>query len=112
MTEMDPVPSKPPPKAPPSAPAAPAFKPIQNWHKIMKVSSEKPLSKSMVDQIFKNVLTPYVPCVPKNTSERLINALSDSELEQLCCPGCKDRFLLPTSFFQVTLPGLLNYIIF
>ena len=98
MTQADPVPPKPPPPAPP---AAPAFKPIQNWHKIMKVSSDKPLSKSMVDQVFKNVLTPYVPCVPKNTSKRLIEALSDSELEQLCCPGCKDRFLLPTSFFQV-----------
>ena len=66
---------------------APVFKPIQNWHKIMKVSSEKPLSKSTVDQVFRNVLTPYEPCVPNNTSKRCIEALNDAELEQLSCPG-------------------------
>ena len=66
---------------------APVFKPIQNWHKIMKVSSEKPLSKSTVDQVFQNILKPYEPTVPKNTSARCIEALSDAELEQLSCPG-------------------------
>lgn len=76
------------------------FKPIQNWHKIMKLSSSQPLSQSTVDQVFCNVIAPYVPCVPRNTSQRLIDALTEKELEQLCCPGCKDRFLLPTSFFQ------------
>ena len=76
------------------------FKPISNWHKLMKISAERPLAKSLVDQIFKNVLEPYVPCVPKNTSQRLIEALTERELEQLMCPGCKDRFLLPNTFIQ------------
>ena len=76
------------------------FKPIGNWHKIMKISTERPLAKSLVDQIFKNVLEPYVPCVPKNTSQRLIDALTERELEQLMCPGCKDRFLMPNTFLQ------------
>ena len=76
------------------------FKPIGNWHKIMKMSTERPLAKSLVDQIFKNVLEPYVPCVPKNTSQRLIDALTERELEQLMCPGCKDRFLMPNTFLQ------------
>ena len=30
----------------------------------------------------------------------VVAALTESELEQLSCPGCKDRFLLPTSFYQ------------
>ena len=76
------------------------FKPIQNWHKILKISSEHPLNKSTVDGIFKNVTNPYVPTVPQNTSQRCIDALSSKDLEQLNCPGCKDRFLLPTTFFQ------------
>jgi hypothetical protein len=76
------------------------FKPIQNWHKVIKLPSNQPLSKWTEDQIFRNATKSYVPCVPKNTSQRLIAALTDKELEQLSCPGCKDRFLLPTSFFQ------------
>ena len=48
------------------------FKPIQNWHKIMKISSDQPLSKLTVDQVFRNVIPPYVPHVPPNTSERCI----------------------------------------
>ena len=85
---------------PPSNSSQKVFKPISNWHKIMKISTERPLAKSLVDQIFKNVLEPYVPCVPKNTSQRLIDALTERELEQLHCPGCKDRFLLPNTFLQ------------
>ena len=48
------------------------FKPIQNWHKIMKISSEQPLSKWTVDQIFRNVTSAYAPRVPRNTSDRCI----------------------------------------
>ena len=61
--------------------------------------------RSLDTQIFKNALSPYYPCIPPNTSERLIehletNAKDKWMLEQLCCPGCKDRFLIPKSFFQ------------
>ena len=52
------------------------FKPIQNWHKIMKISSDQPLSKLTVDQVFRNVIPPYVPHVPPNTSERCIGKFS------------------------------------
>ncbi len=79
------------------------FKPIQNWQKVLRPpnpTNAEPLSKWVSDQVYKNALEPYVPCVPKNTSQRLIESLTDKELEQLSCPGCKDRFLLPTSFFQ------------
>ena len=59
----------------------------------------------MDTQIYKNALSPYYPCIPPNTSERLIESLETDPknkwmLEQLGCPGCKDRFLIPTSFFQ------------
>ena len=94
----------PPPSFTPTPPAQKpkpnVFKPIQNWHKIVKISSDDPLSRSTVEQIFKNTIAPYVPHIPPGTSDRCIEALTEAELEQLSCPGCKDRFLLPTSFYQ------------
>ncbi len=137
-TENSPIEAAPQPDKEPRAPTKP-FKPISNWHKIMKVSSANPLSKWTVDQVFCNVLEPYEPRVPNLTSQRCIDALKDSDLEQLNCPGkiglktlcksqekgflhflcrmwvnsifgtifkkfnftgCKDRFLLPQTFFQ------------
>ena len=89
------VPAKQKPKEPEKV-----FKPIGNWHKILKINADKPLSKVTVDQVFKNVLPSYAPRVPRNTSQRCIDSLTSTDLEQLHCPGCKDRFLLPTSFFQ------------
>lgn len=74
-------------------------KPIQNWRKVIKL----PLSnqeRQIHEQLFKNPLPTYIPCVPKGTSQRLIATLSAKDVEQLCCPGCKDRFLLPHTFFQ------------
>ena len=59
------------------------FKPIQNWHKIMKISSDQPLSKLTVDQVFRNVIPPYVPHVPPNTSERCIGKFSNVPLHFL-----------------------------
>ena len=61
--------------------------------------------RSLDKQIFKDALSPYYPCIPPNTSERLIEHLETNPkdkwmLEQLCCPGCKDRFLIPKSFYQ------------
>ena len=78
------------------------FKPIQNWHKILRLPNQyvELGAKWTETQVFRNVLPPYVPCVPPNTSQRLIEALTEREVDQLSCPGCKDRFLLPTSFFQ------------
>ena len=74
-------------------------KPVQNWKKAIRLptSLEHRLAS---DQIFRTVLPTYVPCVPKGTSQRLVEYLTPTDLEQLCCPGCKDRFLLPSSFFR------------
>lgn len=47
-----------------------------------------------------DVLGGYNPSVPRGTSQKCIDALSDTDLEMLPCPACKDRFLLPTTFFQ------------
>ena len=47
-----------------------------------------------------DVLDRYNPSVPRGTSQKCIDALSDTDLEMLPCPACKDRFLLPTTFFQ------------
>ncbi len=86
--------------------AAPApsntFKPISDWKKVLKFPPNySELSTKLIDQqIFKNALSPYAPCVPRNTTKRLIENLTEKELEQLCCPGCKDRFLIPSTFFQ------------
>lgn len=67
----------------------PSLKPLQNWSKLLKLSSENPLPKSTVDQVFRDLLTPYVPKTgPKEA------------LEPSQCPGCSDSFLLPTTFFQ------------
>ena len=47
-----------------------------------------------------DVLDRYNPSVPRGTSQKCIDALSDSDLEMLPCPACQDKFLLPTTFFQ------------
>ena len=75
------------------------MKPVQNWKKAIRLptSLEHRLAS---DQIFRTTLPTYVPCVPKGTSQRLVEYLTPTDLEQLSCPGCKDRFLLPSSFFQ------------
>ena len=99
----------PPPQPPPTPPfvsqtvsnsskRAPV-KPVQNWKKVIRLptSLEQRLAS---DQIFRAVLPTYVPRVPRGTSQRLVEYLTPTDLEQLCCPGCKDRFLLPSSFFQ------------
>ena len=74
-------------------------KPVQNWKKVIRLptSLEQRLAS---DQIFRAVLPTYVPRVPRGTSQRLVDYLTPADLEQLCCPGCKDRFLLPSSSFQ------------
>jgi hypothetical protein len=79
-----------------------SFKPISDWKKVLKYPQNySDLSTKLIEkQLFKNPLPPYVPCVPRNTSKRLIENLTEKELEQLCCPGCKDRFLIPSTFFQ------------
>jgi hypothetical protein len=75
-----------------------AVKPVQNWKKVIRLPSSMQ-DRLSADQIFKNPLPTYVPCIPRGTSQRLINYLTEADLEQLCCPGCKDRFLLPSTFF-------------
>jgi hypothetical protein len=102
-----------------TAPSSSAtFRPISDWRKVFKYPPNySDLSTKLVEQqVFKNPLPPYVPCVPKNTSQGLIDYLTDRDVEQLSCPGCKDRFLLPSSFFQhlyrksvrIQVPILLN----
>ena len=99
----------PPPQMPPPPPQpvttgskrAPV-KPVQNWKKVIRLpaSLEDRLAS---DQVFRALMPTYVPCVPKGTSQRLVEHLTratPTDLEQLCCPGCKDRFLLASSFFQ------------
>ena len=63
------------------------------------------MNRSLETQIYRNALPPYHPCIPPNTSEKLIESLEKDPknqwmLEQLSCPGCKDRFLIPRSFYQ------------
>ena len=74
-------------------------KQVANWKKVLRLptSMDDRLTSS---QIFKPVAPSYGPCVPPGTSKRLIEHLTPRDLEQLACPGCKDRFLLPESFFQ------------
>ncbi|TRY69472.1 hypothetical protein TCAL_03255 [Tigriopus californicus] len=74
-------------------------KPIQNWRKVIKFP-QSTQERQIHEQLFKSPLPTYIPCVPKGTSQRLIATLSAKDVEQLCCPGCKDRFLLPHTFFQ------------
>ena len=54
------------------------FKPIQNWHKVLRMPTNYGDfgSKLTENQIYKNALPPYVPCVPPNTSQRVIDSLS------------------------------------
>ena len=98
-----PIPPPPPPPLPsqtgPISSKRPPVKPVQNWKKVIRLptSLEHRLAS---DQIFRTILPTYFPCVPKGTSQRLVEYLTPTDLEQLCCPGCKDRFLLPSSFFQ------------
>ena len=47
-----------------------------------------------------NSHTPRVPKVSKFASEELLKELSSAELDTDPCPGCGDRFLLPSSYFQ------------
>ena len=62
------------------------FKPVSDWKKLLKMPSNfTPLSTKQLDQqIFQNPLQPYAPCVPRNTSKRLIEHLTDKDLEQVC----------------------------
>ena len=62
------------------------FKPVSDWKKLLKMPSNfTPLSTKHLDQqIFQNPLQPYAPCVPRNTSKRLIEHLTDKDLEQVC----------------------------
>ena len=61
------------------------FKPVSDWKKLLKMPSNfTPLSTKHLDQqIFQNPLQPYAPCVPRNTSKRLIEHLTDKDLEQV-----------------------------
>ena len=74
-------------------------KTIKDWHKVIDISnaSEKSSAKQL---IYCDTLEPYSPTVPRGTSQRCIDALSASDLEMLSCPGCQDRFFIPTTFFQ------------
>lgn len=99
QAEAEPQPG---PDVPVQQPAAGTFKPVSDWKKVLKFPQNySDLStKALEQQVFRNPLPPYAPCVPRNTSQNLINNLSDRDLEQLNCPGCKDRFLIPTTFIQ------------
>ena len=71
---------------------------VQNWRKVIRVPGFD--DRLTTSQIFKPALPTYIPCVPRNTSQRLIDTLSDEDLDQIVCPGCRDRFLIPASFFK------------
>ena len=73
-------------------------KKVENWNEVIQVTTEK--IPNGLKQISSNFLDPYSPSVPRGTSQSCIDALSESDLEMLPCPGCQDRFFLPTTFFQ------------
>ncbi len=102
-----------------------ALKPVQNWRKAIRLPPSGVPDRSEADQVFPpSVLPAYIPCVPPGTSQRLIEYLTEADVELLCCPGCKDRwgnrereetaiafsaafayrpfcrFVMPTTFFQ------------
>ncbi len=107
-----------------------SFKPVQNWRKAVRLPSSSSSFVSFGDkldseqvikvlpaptrcvafsfvsfrffiQIFpSSVLSTYIPCVPPGTSQRLIEHLTETDVDLLVCPGCRDRFVLPTTFFQ------------
>jgi hypothetical protein len=83
----------------PSSSSKRVVKPVQNWRKVLRLPSS---TNERLDsaQIFQSPLPAYVPHVPHGTSQRLIEYLTDKDVDMLCCPGCKDRFILPTTFFQ------------
>lgn len=83
------------------------MKPVQNWRKVLRLP---PSLHHRLDQaqVFQGVLPTYVPHVPKGTSQRLIDHLTQGEVDLLCCPGCRDRFILPTTFFQHIFRRSLN----
>ena len=112
-TSTAPPPRPPPPPPPPQRPPPPPqpattgskrapVKPVQNWKKAIRLPASLE-GRLASDQVFRALMPTYVPCVPKGTSRRLVEYLTrvtPTDLEQLCCPGCKDRFLLASSFFQ------------
>ena len=73
-----------------SAPPTRSVKNVQNWKKIIRLGPSL-ADKLSSEQLFKSPLPAYVPCVPPGTSQRLVEYLTDKDVDQLCCPGCKDR---------------------
>ena len=70
---------------------------VENWKDILNISKSQ---GSDLDQVLENVIDSYSPTVPRGTSQSCIKSLSDLDLELLPCPACKDKFFLPTTFFQ------------
>ncbi len=69
-----------------------AFKPVQNWRKTIRLPLAGVGDRLDAEQVFPpSVLPAYIPCVPPGTSQRLIDYLTDTDVDLLCCPGCKDR---------------------
>ena len=71
-------------------------KAIDKLSEVLRLKSSTGISLESLEDVLDN----YNPSVPRGTSQKCIDALSDSELEMLPCPACHDRFLLPTTFFQ------------
>ena len=73
------------------------WKSVENWKEILKISS---VDSSDLDQVLESVVDSYSPSVPTGTSQYCIENLSESDIEVLPCPACRDKFFLPTTFFQ------------
>ncbi len=67
------------------------FKPVQNWRKTIRLPATVIPGRLDAEQIFPSALPAYIPCVPYGTSQRLIDHLKETDVELVCCPGCKDR---------------------
>ena len=76
------------------------YKKTKAVDKLSDVLKVKSLPGWSPDEMLENGKDNYNPSVPRGTSQQCIEALSDSDLEIFPCPACKDRFLLPTTFFQ------------
>ena len=71
-------------------------KAVNKLSEVLRIKSSIGLNLDSLEDVLEN----YNPSVPRGTSQKCIDALSDSDLEMLLCPACDDRFLLPTTFFQ------------
>ena len=77
--------------------SVPVQRKVDQWDDVVELTEGTSHSLSYLSS---KVLDDYNPSIPRGTSHRCIQNLSEQDLEMFACPACQDKFLLPVSFFQ------------